>query len=43
MTGVIYITTGASDVFAVRVETGDILWRYEAKLDSHACGSAVAG
>jgi alcohol dehydrogenase (cytochrome c) len=38
--GVIYITTGDSDVFALDVETGAILWRYEAKLDAsriHAC------
>ncbi|MBK6672173.1 MAG: PQQ-binding-like beta-propeller repeat protein [Proteobacteria bacterium] len=32
--GVIYITTGASDVLAVSVEKGDVLWRYEAKLDA---------
>lgn len=38
--GVIYITTGASDVLAVSVEKGNILWRYEAKLDAdrvHTC------
>src|SRR5690348_2515924 len=31
--GVVYVVTGADDVFALRVETGEILWSYEAKLD----------
>ena len=31
--GVIYIITGADDVFAISVETGDILWSYAANLD----------
>jgi len=31
--GVVYIVTGADDVFAVSVETGEILWTYEAHLD----------
>ena len=31
--GVIYIVTGANDVFAVDVDTGAILWTYEAHLD----------
>jgi len=31
--GVIYVVTGADDVFAIGVETGQILWQYEAKLD----------
>jgi alcohol dehydrogenase (cytochrome c) len=31
--GVIYIVTGADDVFAVNVSTGKILWKYQAKLD----------
>ncbi len=31
--GVIYISTGANDVFALSVETGDILWRYTANID----------
>jgi quinohemoprotein ethanol dehydrogenase len=31
--GVIYVTTGANDVFAVDVESGDILWQYKANLD----------
>ena len=31
--GVIYISTGASDAFAVDVDTGSILWRYHANLD----------
>ncbi len=28
-----YVPTGADDVFAVSVETGKVLWRYEANLD----------
>jgi len=31
--GVIYIVTGADDVFAISVETGEILWQYAAELD----------
>ena len=31
--GVAYIVTGADDVFAISVETGDIQWIYEANLD----------
>ncbi|MCZ6760732.1 MAG: PQQ-binding-like beta-propeller repeat protein [Gemmatimonadetes bacterium] len=31
--GVVYIVTGADDVFAISVETGEILWTYEAGLD----------
>ncbi|MEE2821494.1 MAG: PQQ-binding-like beta-propeller repeat protein [Acidobacteriota bacterium] len=31
--GVIYIVTGADDVSAVAVETGKILWQYQANLD----------
>ena len=31
--GVIYVSTGANDVFAVSVETGKILWEYKARLD----------
>lgn len=30
--GVIYVATGADDVFAISIETGRILWKYEAKL-----------
>ncbi len=40
--GVIYISTGADDVFALSVETGEILWAYEAKIsdevDTVCCG-----
>ena len=32
--GVIYMSTGANDVFAVSVESGDILWRYTANIDA---------
>jgi alcohol dehydrogenase (cytochrome c) len=31
--GVIYVVTGANDVFAVSVERGEILWEYRANLD----------
>ena len=31
--GVLYIVTGADDTFAISVETGEILWTYEANLD----------
>jgi len=31
--GVIYIVTGADDVFAVDVDSGKLLWTYQAKLD----------
>jgi quinohemoprotein ethanol dehydrogenase len=32
--GVAYISTGANDVFALSIDTGDILWQYEAHLDA---------
>ena len=31
--GIVYVSTGANDVFAVSVDTGEILWSYRAKLD----------
>jgi PQQ-dependent dehydrogenase (methanol/ethanol family) len=31
--GVLYIVTGADDVFAIRLKSGEILWRYKANLD----------
>jgi len=31
--GVVYVSTGADDVFALSVETGEILWQYAANLD----------
>jgi quinohemoprotein ethanol dehydrogenase len=31
--GVVYIVTGADDVFAISVKTGQILWKYKANLD----------
>src|SRR5215218_8143158 len=31
--GVVYVPTGNDDVFAVSVDSGLVLWRYEAKLD----------
>jgi quinohemoprotein ethanol dehydrogenase len=40
--GVAYISTGANDVFALSIDTGDILWQYTANLDpkitSVCCG-----
>jgi quinohemoprotein ethanol dehydrogenase len=45
--GVIYIATGADDVFAVSVEDGRILWEYRAnldgKIDSVCCGWTSRG
>jgi alcohol dehydrogenase (cytochrome c) len=31
--GIIYVPTGADDVFAVDARSGEIIWQYEAKLD----------
>jgi quinohemoprotein ethanol dehydrogenase len=40
--GVAYVSTGANDVFAVSLDTGEILWQYAANLDpnitSVCCG-----
>ena len=40
--GVAYVSTGANDVFALSIDTGDILWQYTANLDpkitSVCCG-----
>ncbi len=40
--GVAYVSTGANDVFAVSIDTGEILWQYAANLDptitSVCCG-----
>lgn len=45
--GVIYHVTGQNDVFAVSVDTGEILWKYTAGLDPSGvvvcCGWAVRG
>jgi quinohemoprotein ethanol dehydrogenase len=45
--GVIYIITGADDVFAISVETGEQLWNYRANLDSEidtvCCGWTSRG
>jgi len=32
--GVVYVVTGADDVFATSVATGEVLWKYHADLDS---------
>jgi quinohemoprotein ethanol dehydrogenase len=37
--GVVYLSTGANDVFALSVDTGEILWEHRANLD--AANSAV--
>lgn len=34
--GVLYVINGDNDVFAIEVETGDILWRYAANTDPRA-------
>ena len=40
--GVAYVSTGANDVFALSIDTGEILWQYSANLDpkitSVCCG-----
>jgi alcohol dehydrogenase (cytochrome c) len=33
--GVAYVSTGADDVFALSMETGEILWQYSAKLEAN--------
>jgi alcohol dehydrogenase (cytochrome c) len=45
--GVAYVVTGADDVFALSIETGEILWQYSASLDpditSVCCGWTSRG
>ena len=45
--GVAYVSTGANDVFALSIETGEILWQYTANLDpnitSVCCGWTSRG
>ena len=45
--GVVYLSTGANDVFALSVDTGEILWQYAAnlpdELPSVCCGWANRG
>jgi alcohol dehydrogenase (cytochrome c) len=45
--GVLYYVTGANDVFAIDVQTGNTLWKYEAKLDPErvrvCCGWVARG
>ena len=31
--GVLYVATGANDVFSIDVDSGEVVWTYEAKLD----------
>ena len=38
--GVLYVSNGANDVFALQVETGNILWTYHGNPDLHA-GSPI--
>ncbi len=33
--GMAYVSTGANDVFALSIETGEILWQYAANLDAN--------
>ena len=33
--GVAYVSTGADDVFALSIDTGEILWQYSANLDAN--------
>ena len=45
--GVIYVSTGANDIFALSVETGEIIWQYRANLDPNnsavCCGWTSRG
>jgi quinohemoprotein ethanol dehydrogenase len=45
--GVLYVVTGENDVFAIDVDTGDVLWEYRANLDPEkvraCCGWAARG
>ncbi|HVY63624.1 MAG TPA: PQQ-binding-like beta-propeller repeat protein [Gammaproteobacteria bacterium] len=45
--GVVYVSTGANDVFAISVDTGAILWDYRANLDANnksvCCGWTSRG
>lgn len=45
--GVIYISTGDSDIFAISVETGEIIWQYRAELQdenvTQCCGWVSRG
>jgi quinohemoprotein ethanol dehydrogenase len=45
--GVVYVVTGANDVFALSVDTGAVVWRYRADLDpgltTVCCGWASRG
>ncbi len=45
--GIIYLPTGENDVFAVNLDTGEILWKYTANIDPSGvtvcCGWVVRG
>jgi alcohol dehydrogenase (cytochrome c) len=45
--GVVYVVTGADDVFAIGVDSGEILWSYQANLDEQndvvCCGWTSRG
>jgi quinohemoprotein ethanol dehydrogenase len=45
--GVIYVSTGENDIFAISIDTGEMLWSYEANLDPNnsavCCGWTSRG
>jgi quinohemoprotein ethanol dehydrogenase len=45
--GVLYVVTGADDIFAISLNSGEILWRYKANLDQNistvCCGWTSRG
>jgi quinohemoprotein ethanol dehydrogenase len=41
--GAAYVSTGANDVFALSIDTGEILWQYAANLDPAISGAVCCG
>src|SRR5215472_14993568 len=41
--GVAYVSTGADDVFALSIDSGEILWQYTANLDPGISGAVCCG